>query len=200
MLNTLGFEKEAMQLFGRMNFFQRFWLARGSGARLNHHAVEIQRRYLQVDQYMLPMVRQVRHFVKFLVSILLVILYLTYWDNVQDTFQEGIAGGVASFLSSGIDKPVKKPGVKFSDIIVICMLNQGIDEYRAEVEDLVDFLKNPDKYIEAGAKMPKGILFHGMLHLSEESPAQARPSWRERSPTRPTASSTTRVPRSSWTR
>jgi Trk-type K+ transport system membrane component len=122
-LNTLGFEKEAMQMFDRLTFIQRFWLARGSGQRLNHHAAEIHRRYSQVDRYLLPMVRQVKNFVKFLSTILLVILYFTYFEKVQDTFQEGIAGSMASFLSAGVDKPIKKPGVKFSDIIVTYMLN-----------------------------------------------------------------------------
>lgn len=110
-------------MFDRLNFFQRFWLARGSGPRLNHHTAETHRRYSQVDHYLFPMVRQVRNFIKFLSTILLVILYFTYFEKVQETMQEGIARSMAGFLSSGIDKPVKKPGVKFSDIIVIIVLS-----------------------------------------------------------------------------
>lgn len=37
----------------------------------------------------------------------------------------------------------------------------GINEYKEELEDVVDFLKNPDKYIESGAKLPRGILLVG---------------------------------------
>ncbi len=43
---------------------------------------------------------------------------------------------------------------KFSDVA-------GEDEEKAELEDVVDFLKNPNKYIELGAKIPKGVLLVG---------------------------------------
>ncbi len=43
---------------------------------------------------------------------------------------------------------------KFSDVA-------GEDEEKAELEDIVDFLKNPNKYIELGAKIPKGVLLVG---------------------------------------
>ncbi len=37
----------------------------------------------------------------------------------------------------------------------------GIDEEKKELEEIVDFLKNGDKYIKLGAKIPKGILLVG---------------------------------------
>lgn len=37
----------------------------------------------------------------------------------------------------------------------------GLVEAKQELKSIVDFLKNGDKYIEAGAKLPKGIIFHG---------------------------------------
>ena len=37
----------------------------------------------------------------------------------------------------------------------------GCDEAKYELEETVDFLKNPSKYEEAGAKIPKGILLEG---------------------------------------
>ena len=43
---------------------------------------------------------------------------------------------------------------KFSDVA-------GEDEEKAELEDIVDFLKNPQKYIDLGAKIPKGVLLVG---------------------------------------
>ena len=43
---------------------------------------------------------------------------------------------------------------KFADVA-------GEDEEKAELEDVVDFLKNPQKYIELGAKIPKGVLLVG---------------------------------------
>ncbi len=43
---------------------------------------------------------------------------------------------------------------KFTDVA-------GEDEEKAELEDIVDFLKNPKKYIDLGAKIPKGVLLVG---------------------------------------
>jgi len=37
----------------------------------------------------------------------------------------------------------------------------GIDEFKEELVELVDYLKNPDKYVKAGAKLPKGLLLVG---------------------------------------
>jgi cell division protease FtsH len=45
-------------------------------------------------------------------------------------------------------------GVTFEDIA-------GIDEAKAEFEEIVSFLKEPDKYTRVGAKIPKGVLLIG---------------------------------------
>jgi cell division protease FtsH len=45
-------------------------------------------------------------------------------------------------------------GVKFTDVA-------GVDEAKAELQEIVDFLKNADKYTRLGAKIPKGVLLVG---------------------------------------
>jgi cell division protease FtsH len=45
-------------------------------------------------------------------------------------------------------------GVKFPDVA-------GVDEAKAELQEIVDFLKNADKYTKLGAKIPKGVLLVG---------------------------------------
>ncbi|MFN6558467.1 MAG: ATP-dependent zinc metalloprotease FtsH [Nostoc sp. ChiSLP01] len=45
-------------------------------------------------------------------------------------------------------------GVKFSDVA-------GVDEAKTELEEIVDFLKNADKYTALGAKIPKGVMLVG---------------------------------------
>lgn len=37
----------------------------------------------------------------------------------------------------------------------------GVDEEKQELEEVVDFLKNPKRYLEMGARIPKGILLYG---------------------------------------
>ncbi|CAD8076171.1 unnamed protein product [Paramecium sonneborni] len=43
---------------------------------------------------------------------------------------------------------------KFEDVL-------GIDEFKEELQEIVQFLKNPDKFTQSGAKLPKGILLVG---------------------------------------
>ena len=54
-----------------------------------------------------------------------------------------------------IDPQIKKgQGVKFNDVA-------GLKEPKVEVLEFVDYLKNPTKYIELGAKPPKGAILFG---------------------------------------
>jgi len=48
----------------------------------------------------------------------------------------------------------KKTGVTFDDVA-------GIDEVKEELTEIVDFLKSPKKYIDIGARIPKGVLLVG---------------------------------------
>lgn len=48
----------------------------------------------------------------------------------------------------------KKTGVTFEDVA-------GIDEVKEELTELVDFLKEPKKYLNIGARIPKGVLLAG---------------------------------------
>jgi ATP-dependent Zn protease len=43
----------------------------------------------------------------------------------------------------------------------LCCLRQGCDGAKLELQEVVDFLKNPDKYTALGAKIPKGCLLVG---------------------------------------
>lgn len=48
----------------------------------------------------------------------------------------------------------KKSGITFDSVA-------GIEEVKEELVEIVDFLRNPKKYIEAGARIPKGVLLAG---------------------------------------
>jgi len=45
-------------------------------------------------------------------------------------------------------------GIRFADVA-------GVDESKQELVEVVDFLKNPERYTEMGAKIPKGVLLVG---------------------------------------
>jgi cell division protease FtsH len=51
-------------------------------------------------------------------------------------------------------KPASKQAVSFVDIA-------GVDEAKAELQEIVEFLRDPRPFQELGAKVPKGILLHG---------------------------------------
>ncbi len=52
------------------------------------------------------------------------------------------------------DEEERLTEVKFDDIA-------GLDEEKAELEEIVEFLKKPEKFAEMGAKIPKGVLLYG---------------------------------------
>ncbi|MBR1907677.1 ATP-dependent zinc metalloprotease FtsH [bacterium] len=70
----------------------------------------------------------------------------------------GISAGGSQAMSFGKSKAKllldSKVKVTFDDVA-------GIDEERKELEEIVDFLKNGEKYIKLGAKIPKGVLLIG---------------------------------------
>jgi cell division protease FtsH len=70
-------------------------------------------------------------------------------------YTEGGAGGVMGVGKSKARSYAQgKTGVKFADVA-------GVDEAKQELQEVVDFLKNSDKYTRLGAKIPKGVLLVG---------------------------------------
>ena len=67
--------------------------------------------------------------------------------------QQGALGGL---LGGGKQKRVDPETVRvtFEDVA-------GIDEVEAEINEVVDFLKDPEKYRRLGARAPKGVLLAG---------------------------------------
>lgn len=101
-----------------------------------------------------------------LVYILFFILFLgigsllfRYWQKHSDVTisSSGISKGVgtpsvASELSSNIEST--KSDVSFDDI-------GGISDVKIELEEIIDFMKNPKRYKSFGARMPRGVLLVG---------------------------------------
>jgi len=89
-----------------------------------------------------------------LISMLMpIFIFFAIWLFLAKKMSKGMGGILGAGKS---DKMIssEKPDVKFDDV-------QGVQEAKDEVVEIVDFLKYPERYIELGAKIPKGLLLVG---------------------------------------
>jgi len=82
-----------------------------------------------------------------------IFIFFAIWMFLASRMQKGMGGVLGVGSAKGLIKS-EKPDVKFDDVA-------GNDEAKEEVKEIVDFLKHPDRYIELGAKIPKGVLLVG---------------------------------------
>lgn len=88
--------------------------------------------------------------------VMLIIILLVFMLMITQQSQSGGSGrGVMNFGKSRAKRAMpNSQTVTFKDVA-------GADEEKAELEEIVDFLKQPAKYIEMGARIPKGVLLVG---------------------------------------
>jgi len=92
---------------------------------------------------------------KFLFSwVLPVFVFFGIWMFLANKMQKNMGGGILGMGSSKKLVNSEKPKVKFEDVA-------GVEEAKEEVKEIVDFLKFPDRYMNLGAKIPKGVLLVG---------------------------------------
>ena len=87
-------------------------------------------------------------------SILPIVIFFAIWIYLAKRMSKGVGGGILGVGKAGKLINSEKPNVKFDDVA-------GVDEAKEEVKEIVDFLKYPERYIELGAKIPKGVLLVG---------------------------------------
>ena len=73
----------------------------------------------------------------------------------------GVYNALSSGSSFGFSNESRKHLVSAEEVTTTFQDMKGVDECLEEVSDVVDFLKNPTKYHEIGARLPKGILLTG---------------------------------------
>ena len=91
---------------------------------------------------------------QFLPMIIMIALMVYLARKMVGGSQGGGPGNIFGFGRSRVNKIDKKPDVKFDDVA-------GVDGAKEELREVVDFLKNPEKYTKAGARVPKGVLLLG---------------------------------------
>jgi cell division protease FtsH len=91
----------------------------------------------------------------FILSVLPFLLLIGVWVYFMNRMQGGGRGGAMGFGKSRAKLLTEKHGrVTFDDVA-------GIDEAKEELEEIVEFLRNPQKFSRLGGKIPKGALLVG---------------------------------------
>ena len=105
-----------------------------------------------------PVVKDIPSDNVFMISVLptilvvVVCLFFFYMMNAQNAG----GGSNAKMMNFGKSKArlSQNIGVKLDDVA-------GLQEEKEDLEEIIDFLKNPGKYIRVGARIPKGVLLEG---------------------------------------
>ena len=88
-------------------------------------------------------------------SLIMMIIAIVFFMIMFQRMQGGGGGKMMSFGRSNAKVTVDdKNRVTFNDVA-------GLDEEKAELQELVDFLKDSSKYVQLGARIPKGVLLVG---------------------------------------
>ena len=83
------------------------------------------------------------------------VIFVLVWNLLM---RRGMGGHMGSMMEIGQSKAKvyvqSETGVRFADVA-------GIDEAKEELMEVVEFLRNPDRYRRLGGKIPKGVLIVG---------------------------------------
>ncbi len=92
----------------------------------------------------------------FITSILLYVIMFGAFFGLMTLITKRMGGGMMGGMGASKAKVYmeKQTGVTFQDVA-------GQDEAKESLEEIIDFLHNPQKYTEIGAKLPKGALLVG---------------------------------------
>jgi len=117
--------------------------------------VDITERLIDQDVEVVAEPQQQSGLLTYLGTLLPFILLIGIWLFLMNRMQGGGRGGAMGFGKSKAKLLTEKQGrVTFDDVA-------GIDEAKEELEEIVEFLRNPQKFSRLGGKIPKGALLVG---------------------------------------
>lgn len=112
-----------------------------------------------ITEFGSPIIEQMSPILSMLISLVLpIVLIVAAGQFLMNRMAKKMGGGMGNAMSFGKSNAKvyvqSETGIKFSDVA-------GEDEAKEILSEIVDFLHNPQKYTEIGAKMPKGALLVG---------------------------------------
>ena len=118
---------------------------------------EIAEGNLSGDNYNIKAAKEPPWYLTYLPYIIIILVFIGLWIFVIRSANNG--GGAGGKMNSFAKSKAKmmsgdKNAVKFADVA-------GADEEKAELEEVVEFLRDPSKFMKLGARIPRGVLLVG---------------------------------------
>ncbi|MBQ9268756.1 MAG: ATP-dependent zinc metalloprotease FtsH [Oscillospiraceae bacterium] len=111
-----------------------------------------------LESYDYPAVSGTPWWIMFIPYVIIALLVLGVWLFMVNRMSGGAPGGDRTTMKFA--KARTTVGISENDRVTFDDV-AGADEEKAELQEVVDFLQNPEKYTRLGAKIPKGILLVG---------------------------------------
>lgn len=147
-------------MWGRKNEGPHGFFNIGSVETFEKKLKQAEEKYAEVQDVSVSYKKRTKWMRDILIWLLPFALIIGLWIFIMRRVQKGAGGGPgSSILNIGKSKAKvyekgEKTDVTFKDVA-------GLDVPKTEIQEVVDFLKHPDKYSKLGARIPKGVLMVG---------------------------------------